>query len=80
MKYIEEIDAGQCFYHKEDNFLMSSDFKKNGDRLGLSLKNGVSRWFGPSETVEIVVLYTIDQDSNLKHIRSEDADDPNKNI
>mgnify|MGYP001236900986 CR=1 FL=1 len=80
MKYIEEIEPGQSFVYQEDNFLMTSDFKKSGDRLSISLTNGVSRWMGASETVDLVVLYTIDEESNLKHIRKEDANDPNKNI
>jgi len=80
MKYIEEIEPGQSFLYQDDNFLMTSDFKKSGDRLSISLTNGTSRWMGASETVDLVVLYTIDEESNLKHIRKEDANDPNKNI
>jgi len=80
MKYIEEIEPGQSFFYQDNYFLMTADFKKNGDRLSISLANGTSRWMGASETVDLVVLYTIDEDSNFKHIREEDSNDTNKNI
>lgn len=80
MKYIEEMKSGQSFEHNGDTFVVSSDFKKNGHRLCISFKNGNSRWFGPSEIVESVDLYTIDKESNFISIEQGDADDSDKDI
>lgn len=80
MKYIEEINAGESFSYRENTFIMSSDFRKNGDRLCLSMLDGNTRWLGPSEIVEQVVLYTIDKDSNLVKIREESKNDANQDI
>lgn len=80
MKYIEEIKSGQSFEHNAQTFLMSSDFKKNGYRLCISFKNGNSRWFGPSEIVDGIDLYTIDKESNFIKIEQGEADDPDQDI
>jgi len=80
MNYIEELEPGQAFIHKKSSYVLTSDFKKNGDRLCVSPVSGQCRWLGGGEMVDSLVLYTIDKDSNLVHLREQDANDTTKNI
>jgi len=80
MNYIEELEPGQAFVYKDQSYVLTSDFKKNGDRLCFSPVNGQSRWLGGGEMVDALVLYTIDKDSNLVHLREQDSNDTVKNI
>lgn len=80
MNYIEELEPGQAFIYKKLSYVLTSDFKKNGDRLCVSTVNGQCRWLGGGEMVDSLVLYTIDKDSNLVHLREQDSNDTVKNI
>jgi hypothetical protein len=70
MKYLEELKPGDCFINnKNQKFLLTSDYKNNNDRLCFSLNNGYPAWMNSQEVVEPLILYTIDQDSNIITIK-----------
>lgn len=69
MNYIEELVNGDTFLIKEERFIASTDFKKNGSRLCISLDDGSHRWFGPSEIINKISVYYIDNDNNIVPIK-----------
>lgn len=71
MHYLEEIDIGACFSLNKDNFILTSDFQNNGKRLCVNLKTGNTRWLKPDESVEIINIYTFDQNSNIVGINTQ---------
>ena len=65
MKYIEELNIGDVFTAKDNLFILTSDFKKNGSRMGISLSNGLPTWFEPQNTVKLNTIFTTDTDNNI---------------
>lgn len=65
MKYIEELKSGETFSVEDNVFVMTCDFKKNGQRLSVSLKTGHSKWFDPSDSVLVEPTYILDKEQNL---------------
>ena len=61
MKYIEELNQGDCFTLEKDIYLLTSDFKQNGNRLSYSLKSGNPKWIEANAIVDIESLYTLDK-------------------
>jgi len=79
-KYIEELSNGDAFKFESEYFLLTSDFKKNGNRLGISLNEGFSRWFEGNLIIAPIQLYTMDIDNNiipLKPTKKEDVNTKN---
>jgi len=70
MKYIEELNAGQAFTKDNQVFLLTIDFKNNGQRLGYSIDGGVPRWFNANDTVEDHPLYLIDENNNVIPVKT----------
>lgn len=68
-KYIEELSNGDAFMINNSTYILSSDFKKNGDRLSISLTDGNSRWVKPNEMIEAVQLFIMDKDNNIIAIK-----------
>lgn len=81
-KYIEEMNCGDSFNFHNDTFILSTDFKKSGDRLGFSLISGKPRWFKTNDIVNPIPLFTMDKDSNIISIKEskKDADYQTPNI
>jgi hypothetical protein len=70
MKYLEELQHGDCFINnKNQKFILSSDFKNNGYKLCLSLQNGYPSWISSQEIVEPLALYSLDKDNNIIAIK-----------
>ena len=65
MKYIEELNIADCFIYKENIFILTSDFKKNGAKLAISLNNGFPCWFELQEVVELTSIFTTDKENNI---------------
>lgn len=65
MKYIEELENGDCFSHKDRLYLLTSDYKKNGQRLSYDLKSGLPLWFNPQDMIDNTQIYTLDQNNNI---------------
>ena len=70
MKYLEELKSGDCFVYKNQNFLLTSDFKKDNSKLCYSLNDGYAKWMSSQEIVEPLILYTLDKDNNIVAIQS----------
>lgn len=68
-KYIEELMHGDSFIIDNDYFVLTTDFKKNGSRLAVSLQDGNSRWFDSTTIVEPNQLYLMDKDNNIIPIK-----------
>lgn len=76
MKYIEEIHSGECFIHNDIYYLLTSDFKKNGQRLCYSLIDGSPKWFDSNMIINTEPIYILDKDNNVIAIRpSKKSDD-----
>jgi hypothetical protein len=69
MKYLEELETGDCFQLNNCYYIATSDFKRDGSKFCVDLKSGLSRWLKPNETVENIDIFTFDKDSNILAIR-----------
>jgi hypothetical protein len=63
--YVEEIPCGRTFVFSDELFLITSDSKKDGSRLCISMQNGNSRWLKPNLVVKTISLYFINNDNNF---------------
>lgn len=77
MKYIEEISSGDCFEHNGKFYLLTQDFKKNGDRMCISLEDGFPSWLSQSTIINRVDLFTMDKDNNIIAIKERKKEDVN---
>lgn len=77
MKYLEEILQGDCFSYNHSFYIMTNDFKKNGDRLSIDLKTGYSKWLKPGEIVTLIDIFTIDKDNNIIAIKERQKETTN---
>lgn len=76
MKYVEEINIGDCFVLNESHFIVTSDFKKDGKRLCIDLKTGFGIWIDPEESVKEIDIFTLDTNSNIIPIRERKQENP----
>lgn len=66
MKYIEELENGDSFlFQKERPYIITSDFRTNGSRLGICLIDGSSQWFKFDQIVDIEPIYLLDEDNQV---------------
>lgn len=75
MKYIEELSHGDFFIHNSIYYILTTDFKKNHDRLAISLVDGFSSWFKPDVIVEKTFLYSLDTSNNIIPIKEMKKDE-----
>ena len=68
MKYIEELSAGECFTFNNQLFILTIDFKKNGQKLAYCLVDGSSRWMNSQDIVESTSIYTLDDNNNISPV------------
>lgn len=69
MKYIEELNIGDTFTLEDDVFIVTSDFKNNGDRCCVRLSTGNPRWLSSQDVVDITPIYILDKDNTIVPIR-----------
>lgn len=69
MKYLEELSHGQCFRYQDKHFILTTDFKHNGDKNCIELSSGMSKWLGSSTIIEDIDIYTLDKENALSPIR-----------
>jgi len=74
MKYLEELQIGDCFQLNSSHFIITSDFKKDGKKFCIDLKTGYGKWISPSDMVEIIDIFTLDKDSNVIAIKERKKD------
>lgn len=79
MKYIEELSSGDSFVFDNRNYLLTSDFKKNGSRLSYDLKSGSPKWFEANSVVNIEPIYILDKDNNIIAIKEVIKDNASEN-
>jgi hypothetical protein len=77
MKYIELVNSGNCINHNNCYYIVTSDFKKNGQRLCISITDGSSRWLEPNTMIEIIQLFYTDKDNNIVPFIETKKDDIN---
>lgn len=65
MKYLEELDLGECFEYNNAYFILTHDFKKNGDKLCVKLDSGMCQWIPSDSIVKITDIFTMDKDNNI---------------
>lgn len=83
MKYIEEILPGDCFEYQNKFYILTQDFKKNGDRMCVGLADGFSYWMAQDNIVNGIDIFTIDKENNIiavKHREKTDATSPDTNV
>jgi hypothetical protein len=64
MKYLEELKPGDSFLYQNQLFLLTSDFKANGNKLCYSLVSGFPAWLNSQSIVEQCPIYILDKDNN----------------
>jgi hypothetical protein len=77
MKYIEELKSGECFVSENNFFLLTSDYKKNGQRLCYSLNDGYPKWFDSNFTVIAEPIYWLDKENNVIAVRPTQKENDN---
>jgi len=69
MKYLEELNCGECFEFNNSYFILTHDFKKNGDKLCIKLNTGSNHWMRSDSIVKIADIFTMDKDNNIIAIK-----------
>lgn len=65
MKYLEELTIGECFSNNGSNFILTTDFRRNGQKLCINLKDGFLKWLNGDTLVEQIDIFTFDKDNNV---------------
>lgn len=69
MKYLEELDCGECFEFDNSYFILTHDFKKNGSRLCVKLDSGSLQWLYPDSMIKNTDIFRMDKDNNIIAIK-----------
>jgi hypothetical protein len=77
MKYTEELSAGDCFILNNQYFILTNDFKKNGNRYCINLSTGYGNWIEPDKEVSCTDIFTLDKDNNIIAIKERKKDQNN---
>lgn len=64
MKYLEELELGDTFFLEDKLYILTADFKSNGQRLCYSLLDGFAFWFKNQTIIRHTPIYILDQDNN----------------
>ena len=75
MKYIEELNPGDCFEYSGKYYVLSCDFKGNGKRMCVSLYDGFSNWLDGECIINPTDIFTMDKDNNIIAIKERKKDD-----
>lgn len=74
MKYIEELQHGDTFLYSNTTYVLTNDFKKNGDKLAISLYDGSNRWFKSNELITSHPIYILDENNNTIPVKHKPPD------
>lgn len=77
MNYLETVSGGDTFTYKDDMYVSTSDFKKNGSRLCVNLKDGSMRWLDPSVLITKNPIYSMDNNSDIIPVKPEEKNEKN---
>jgi len=73
-KYLEELGTGDSFSIENDIYILTSDFKNNGDRMAINIRTGLIRWLKEAQIVEIIDLY-LTSDGNFTPLKIREKND-----
>ncbi len=59
MKYLEELSSGDTFAINKSYFILTCDFKNNGQKLCINLANGSPQWLNHNDIVNIEPIYIV---------------------
>jgi hypothetical protein len=79
MRFVEELDCGDCFDINNEFYIVTTDFKKNNDRLCVSLANGSSRWLSGNTLVDTISIYRLDKENNIIPFKETQKNDITQN-
>lgn len=74
MKYLEEIGTGESFTYEEQLYIVTSDYKRNGDRFCINLKTGFGKWLMPNAVTNSCPIYVLDEDNNIVAVNPTEKD------
>jgi hypothetical protein len=74
MKYLEELENGDCFSFGESNFVITCDSKFDGRRLCINLLNGEPRWFKNDAITDKIAIFYTDKDGNIIAVKETKKD------
>lgn len=80
MKYVEELETGDCFIFEDNHYLLTCDFKTNNDRLCFCLSSGLPKWFSGSTIIKMSPIYFLDANNNIVPLKESKKYDPDNNI
>jgi len=69
MKYLEEISPGDSFRYENNLYILTIDFKRNGDKLCYSLNDGSPKWLESKTVIETDPIFSLDKDNNIIPIK-----------
>lgn len=69
VKYLEEIETGQSITFEDNNYIVTSDYKRNGSRLCVNLRTGFSKWIASNDIVGVCPIYILDENNNISPIK-----------
>lgn len=69
MKYIEELEPGDCFILENKCYLLTCDFKSNDSRLCFCLADGLPKWFNANTIVSLNPIYYLDLNNDIIPIK-----------
>jgi hypothetical protein len=70
MKYLEELSPGDTFLYNNKRYLLTSDFKNNGQRMCCSLEDGFPTWIEANSITEDFAIYYLDPENNISPIKN----------
>lgn len=65
MKYLEELSVGESFTYNDITFILTTDFRNNGDRRCINLSDGSCKWINNQQIVNSQQIYILDENSNI---------------
>lgn len=68
-KYIEELSIGDFFNLNNNIYVITTDFKKNGNRLCCDLMSGSLVWMNPTDIIDVKDIYYLDTNNNMCPIK-----------
>lgn len=69
MKFLEELAGGDCFEYNSNYYILSKDFKANGDMMCIGMFNGFTKWLASNSIVNHIELLTTDEEKNIIAIK-----------
>lgn len=77
-KFVEELSFGDFFEFENKKYLLTSDFKRDGQRLCIDIDNGGARWLKPDCHINAISLYIMDANNNFMPLKEIKSDVPNQ--